>query len=75
VEIAADGRQDAVTRGDRPTGSAEELIGATHGTGLRMSLDISHLDDWRLTIVPGRSGYPQRLGRDARGNTLVPVPK
>jgi penicillin G amidase len=56
--IPADGGYDTVNRGATPVASADDPYADTHGSTLRMIVDLSDIAASRFMIAPGQSGNP-----------------
>ncbi|HEX9491054.1 MAG TPA: penicillin acylase family protein [Stellaceae bacterium] len=56
--IPADGGYDTVNRGATPVASPDDPYADTHGSTLRMIVDLSDIAASRFMIAPGESGNP-----------------
>jgi penicillin G amidase len=58
LAIPADGGYDTINRGATPIASADDPYADTHGSTLRMIVDLSNIAASRFMISPGQSGNP-----------------
>jgi penicillin G amidase len=56
--IPADGGYDTINRGAGPVGDTDDPYADTHGSTLRMIVDLSDIAGSRFMITPGQSGNP-----------------
>jgi penicillin amidase len=56
--IPADGGYDTINRGATPVASTDDPYSDTHGSTLRMIVDLSDIAASRFMIAPGQSGNP-----------------
>jgi penicillin G amidase len=56
--IPADGGYDTINRGATPVASPDDPYADTHGSTLRMIVDLSDIAASRFMISPGQSGNP-----------------
>ena len=56
--IPADGGYDTINRGATPVASPDDPYADTHGSTLRMIVDLSDIAASRFMIAPGQSGNP-----------------
>jgi penicillin G amidase len=58
LAIPADGGYDTINRGATPIANADDPYADTHGSTLRMIVDLSDIAATRFMIAPGQSGNP-----------------
>ena len=58
LAIPADGGYDTINRGATPVANADDPYADTHGSTLRMIVDLSDIAASRFMIAPGQSGNP-----------------